>query len=64
MVPEKFFEQLSIHCNYGDWFVLHLLSKNLDPCHYKDIITCLALDTQPDNGSNGTKEEKEINTDV
>lgn len=26
---------------YGDWFLLHLLQKNIDPLAYKELITCI-----------------------
>lgn len=30
------------HCEIGDWFMLDLLAKNLDPLNYKDLIAALA----------------------
>ncbi|XP_023231272.1 innexin inx2-like [Centruroides sculpturatus] len=35
-------------CNFGDWFLLNLLSKNLERYHFRDLIETLAKEFQTD----------------
>jgi hypothetical protein len=42
MVPSKSFYTVLDKVSYGDWFLLYLLSKNLDPFHYRDVVIQLA----------------------
>lgn len=42
LVPPKAFHTVLQQVSYGDWFLLYLLSKNLDPFHYRDIMIQLA----------------------
>lgn len=35
--------QVCYQCGYGDWFILCLLGKNMDPVFYSDIISELAF---------------------
>ena len=42
MVPPKAFNIVLDKVSYGDWFMLYLLSKNLDPFHYRDVIIMLS----------------------
>lgn len=37
-------------CKYSDWFLIYLLSENLDKMHYRDVISQLAYKIQ--NGGN------------
>lgn len=65
VIPPKYFELIQSRCSYGDWFLLHMLSKNLHPMHFRDVIVCLAMDgidhvpNPPDRSL-----AKEINTEV
>jgi len=49
LVPPKYLDTILYRCGYGDWFVLHLLGKNLDTMHYRDVIIQLSekLDSLP-----------------
>jgi hypothetical protein len=38
LVPEGTFISILNHVSYGDWFVLYLLSKNMDIFHYRDVM--------------------------
>lgn len=42
LVPEQDFVTILDSVSHGDWFLLYLLSKNLDPFHYRDVITQFA----------------------
>lgn len=43
LVAEGDFKTILPKCGFGDWFVLHLLAKNLDSIHYRDFMKELAL---------------------
>lgn len=70
VIPSKFFDSIRKRSTYGDWFLLHMLSRNVNPIHFRDIIQLLATDTDcyPTAPSKEphTREssEKELNTDV
>lgn len=51
MVPEGPYKKVLDSISYGDWFLLYLLSKNLDPFHYREIIVQLA--ERIDKGKSG-----------
>jgi len=42
MVPPRAFQTILDKVTYGDWFLLYLLSKNLDPFHYRDVMVQLS----------------------
>jgi len=43
LAPRKDVELIAGKCQFGDWFVLLLLAKNMDPYQYKLLICELAL---------------------
>lgn len=42
IVPERYFQTVVDRISYGDWFLLYLLSKNLDVFHFRDVMIQLA----------------------
>lgn len=42
IVPERYFQTVVDRISYGDWFLLYLLSKNLDIFHFRDVMIQLA----------------------
>jgi len=38
LVNRAALENLLHHLNAGDWFVLDLLSKNIDPLNFRDLV--------------------------
>lgn len=42
LVNQEYLEAVCGKCRLGDWFVLNLLSKNLDPMNFKDVISDFA----------------------
>jgi hypothetical protein len=38
MVPEEAIESVSRKVSVGDWWVLYMLGRNIDPQIYKDVI--------------------------
>lgn len=42
IVPERDFQTILDRINYSDWFLLYLLSKNLDIFHFRDVMIMLA----------------------
>jgi hypothetical protein len=45
---------ISRYANFGDWFVLHQLSKNMDPLIFADLLKDLAYHLKK-NGANAVK---------
>ncbi|CAL8126486.1 unnamed protein product [Orchesella dallaii] len=43
LCDERMVQRVSQQCGYGDWFLLCLLGKNMDPVFYADIISELAF---------------------
>uniref|UniRef100_A0A6M2E1G1 Innexin n=1 Tax=Amblyomma tuberculatum TaxID=48802 RepID=A0A6M2E1G1_9ACAR len=41
LVNVTYLERVLDRCNVGEWFLLDLLVKNLDPVHYRDLISDL-----------------------
>jgi hypothetical protein len=69
IISNKLFDRLQARSTYGDWFLLHMLSKNVNPIHFRDIVDALANDTEcypPAHSKASTREssEKELNTEV
>jgi len=56
MVPPKAFYTVLDKVSYGDWFMLYLLSKNLDPFHYRDVV--IHLSDRLDEERTGTYNKK------
>ena len=56
LVPGDAFEIVLDRISYGDWFLLYLLSKNLDPFHYRDVIVQLAQRLEEERHGGGTKQ--------
>ena len=42
------------HLRVSDWFLLHMLSKNIDPLNFWDVLTELARDLKADRNGNGS----------
>jgi len=42
LAPRSDVETVAQKCQIGDWFVLLLLGKNIDPLVYKELISDLA----------------------
>ncbi|KAF7494443.1 Innexin inx2 [Sarcoptes scabiei] len=40
------------NCSYGDWFLINLMSYNLDPMHFRDVIRDLASQFKPKISAN------------
>ena len=49
-------------CRIGDWFVLDLLAKNLDPLNFRDVINDLQLRLDG-KGANGIWTKLYLNDD-
>jgi len=59
MVPPRAFQTILDKVTYGDWFLLYLLSKNLDPFHYRDVM--VQLSQRLDDERTGTlKKQKSL----
>lgn len=63
LVPDRDFITVLNHVSYGDWFLLYLLSKNLDPFHYRDVITSYARRLEMGGPSRSSSDGKEANAD-
>ncbi|KAH7637009.1 innexin inx2 [Dermatophagoides farinae] len=46
---------------YADWFVIHLLSKNLDPMHFRDVMRDLSKKIKDGDDSNYEKQVNDTN---
>lgn len=44
----------------GDWFLLYMLCKNMDPLHYRELIEKLSSDEKDGNESDDNDEEKKL----
>lgn len=42
LANQEYVDAICQKCSLGDWFVLHLLSKNLDPLNFKDVVADFA----------------------
>lgn len=47
----------------GDWFLLYMLCKNMDPLHYRELVAKLASATKDEDESDNDEEKKLINND-
>lgn len=43
MVPKKVAYTVSRNSDIGDWWILYMLGRNMDPLIYKEVMTELAL---------------------
>ncbi|KAI1277765.1 Innexin inx2 [Halotydeus destructor] len=67
IIPAKYLEMLQSRSSYGDWFLFHMLSKNLNPIYYRDVIVALAMDpycTPKGDALMSNTDSNEINTEV
>ena len=39
MVPKKVAYTVSRHTDIGDWWILYMLGRNMDPLIYKEVLT-------------------------
>lgn len=46
-ISERYFESVLSNASYSYWFIIYLLSVNLEPMHFRDVI--LAIDFFKDN---------------
>ncbi|OTF79187.1 hypothetical protein BLA29_004919, partial [Euroglyphus maynei] len=49
---------------YADWFVIHMLSKNIDPMHFREVIQDLAKLFNEKESLPHSNYEKQIDTNV
>lgn len=47
----------------GDWFLLYMLCKNMDPLHYRELLSKLSEPEKGDDESDNDEEKKLINDD-
>lgn len=54
MVPRNIAYKISKQLDIGDWWLIYMLGRNLDPIVYKDVLTQLSerLDMRAANGDN------------
>lgn len=52
MVPRDVAFKISNHLDIGDWWLVYMLGRNLDPIIYKDVLVQLVADI-PDEDKKG-----------
>lgn len=47
MVPRDIVKRISRDLDIGDWWLVYMLGRNLDPIIFKDVLTELVQEIQP-----------------
>lgn len=47
MVPREVVNRVSEELDIGDWWLIYMLGRNLDPIIFKDVLTELSKELKP-----------------